>query len=271
MPHSRSSAKFSARPAASFKERLARVLENKVFEGVLLLFIVADIVLLLIEEGIDSQFLCFGGQTVALPDHQSQASWWSSWFCGSGSCPALQPVSHGTAHTAVLVCDVALGHHVAHSCHLCSLTILVATCIEMLLKFWVGPAAFLQNGFLVFESMIIIVSLSVDTLLVSWIEDRGEKIADRPYVHAAVMFVRLWRVIRIGYGFVEGIHDITEEAEKEAEKGVKNRLISLEFELSRYKAVCKEHEIILESASIDGNSRDGSPRRSKDPVDRGFT
>jgi len=124
----------------------------------------------------------------------------------------------------VLMCETRHGHHahhIAHNCHTASIVILVIFLIEISLKYWVNPDAFVHNWFLILDATVITVSLITDTVVMWYVQSHHTKIAghevsesDLATIAAALLFVRCWRVVRIAHGLAEHMHHAHEREHK---------------------------------------------------------
>jgi hypothetical protein len=128
--------------------------------------------------------------------------------------------AHGHGPDEVLMCETRDGHHahhIAHSCHIASIAILFIFLVEISVKYWVNPDAFIHNWFLILDATVIIVSILTDTLVMWWVESSNPKNIDKSDVAAiagALLFVRCWRVIRIAHGLGEHMHHAHEKEHK---------------------------------------------------------
>lgn len=139
---------------------------------------------------------------------------------------------HGHSHgqvgdheaTDVLVCEGRESHrveHLVHTCHLCSIAILVVFCVELLLKLWLVPG-FLYNGWHVLDIVVVFSSLLVDTVVMWYIasmEDSASHREEADVVAILLMLSRTWRVVRIIHGLYEFEEKREELKEQETAHG----------------------------------------------------
>jgi hypothetical protein len=134
---------------------------------------------------------------------------------------------HGGYTNEVLTCETRDGHHahgIVHYCHLASIGILVLFMIEIALKFWIKPGKFMHNYFLIIDATIVLVSLIIDTVVTWYVmshlsHNNAEDIrGELTLVVAVLLFVRLWRVVRIVHGLLNYIHEHTQRTAKLQQK-----------------------------------------------------
>jgi len=113
---------------------------------------------------------------------------------------------HGHGQNEVLMCETRSGpraHEIAHRCHIMSITILLAFLVEILVKFWVDPAHFLGHWFMLLDAAVVVVSLLVDTLVL-WLvaQNSTRDTSSLNMIVAALLVVRMWRIVRIAHGLL---------------------------------------------------------------------
>merc|ERR1712166_1265656 len=113
-----------------------------------------------------------------------------------------------------------------------SITILVIMLIDILLKFWVNPAEYVQSPWEVLDLVVVSLSLIIDVLVIPMIDNPEHK-SETELLMVALIVVRFWRVIRIAHGFFEVVG-----GEIERVKVLTDRIQSL-------KAQMKENGIVV--------------------------
>lgn len=262
--------------SSSTKKWLAELLENRKVELLIVTLVLCDLVLVLIEAGVDHHLFCVGGQKVVCPgdpgghevgvtthphghhhhghteSHHEHTRFLVDSWQAAGRRPAalLSLAAHGLTQAwhephdhdhgsgmcphpgaQILVCDTRDGHHAAHlthTCHQLSIAILCVFLVELSLKYWVAPAAFLSNFYHKLDLAVTLISLLVDTVVV-WIietyvhEDQEREAEDASLiVGGLVLTCRCWRLVRIGHGIFEEVHAVHEVDEEN--KKLKKRL-----------------------------------------------
>jgi len=239
----------------SGKRRVGEILENRWFEILIMVLVVCDVVLVMIEAGVDHHVLCIGGKVVPAPEHHGGHA------ALLGASPTLtrrlnQPHTvlavldmmsstdrhephtddehgHHAAPTEVLQCDTRDGHHahhLAHTCHTLSIAILVFFMAEILLKIWVNPEHFMASFVHKLDLVVVTVSLIIDTVVIAYIESqeeqgntRGPKKEEMELVAGLLLISRCWRFVRIFHGFFEEYEKIESKTSKEKKENEKLR------------------------------------------------
>jgi len=164
--------------------------------------------------------------------------------------------AHHDAHThdhgltdKVLICEMRDGHHahhIVHWCHMASITILVLFLVEIMLKFWVKPKEFLGNKFMVVDALIVVVSLLIDTVVTWYVmshssrETAEENRGTLTLVVAVLLFVRLWRVVRIVHGLLNYIHEHSKHTSKLQAKHDEHKK-----KLQEFKELCSTNRVSI--------------------------
>jgi len=194
----------------SGKSRVGEIVEHRWFEILIMCLVVCDILLVMVEAGVDHHVLCIGGKVVPVSGHHGSASLVgaSSTFTRRLRHPQstlavldmmnshdphhAEPIHaepqhhaephHGEPHHAephhaepdeVLQCDTREGHrahHLTHTCHMLSIAILVFFMVEILLKLWVNPEHFMASFVHKLDLVVISISLLIDVVIIPYIE-----------------------------------------------------------------------------------------------------
>mmetsp|Transcript_98518 Transcript_98518/g.195416 ORF Transcript_98518/g.195416 Transcript_98518/m.195416 type:complete len:291 (-) Transcript_98518:89-961(-) len=244
----------------SGKQRVGAILENRWFEILIMSLVVCDVLLVMVEGGVDHHVLCIGGKVVPASEHHGAASLMgasstfarrlrkpqsalANWDMVSSHLPHEQAHEHDSASLAhghhaepneVLQCDTREGHrahHIAHTCHVLSIAILVFFVLELLLKLWVNPEHFMASFVHKLDLVVVVVSLIIDTVVIAYIESQAEKgnidkskSGDIQVVAGLLVISRSWRFVRIFHGFYEEYHTIEQQTTKDKKENEKLRL-----------------------------------------------
>jgi len=225
----------------SGKHRVGEILENRWFEILVMCLVVCDVLLVMVEAGVDHNVLCIGGKVVPVSEHHGAASLVMA--TSSVTRRLRQPQSalavldmmsghdpHHPETNEVLQCDTREGHrahHLAHTCHMLSIPILVFFMVEILLKLWVNPEHFMASFVHKLDLVVISISLLIDVVIIPYIESHDvyqEKAKDFEIVAGLLILSRSWRFVRIFHGFFEEYHTIEERTAKEKKENEKLRL-----------------------------------------------
>lgn len=122
------------------------------------------------------------------------------------------------------------------ACHSLSICILCIFLAENLLKMSVHFQEFFSRPLHVLDFAVVAVSLVCDALIAPWLASHDEKVAgaELTLFSGALIFFRIWRVIRVLHGIFEVLHAEVEGTEKlEGElKDAHERIRSLEASLA---------------------------------------
>jgi len=133
------------------------------------------------------------------------------------------PHGHSRGHSKeVLMCDTRRGpraNAIAHKCHAASIAILCFFLLEISLKCWLDPEKFYKNWFTVIDATVVVVSLLVDTVVI-WIVQSFSSghTWQLTLIVAALLFVRMWRIIRIVHGLLGYMHEKQQQQEEVVEE-----------------------------------------------------
>jgi len=221
-------------PSGSLRRGLGRLLENKLFDAVILSLVVCDLVVTLVEFGVDENLLCLSGTQVTASHEclrfidagtrrleQLSQPFYIDWVHGAS------PLDFARANEAqVLTC---LGRHaektewILEHCKVTSLAILSFFCVELFARILVAPKQFFLNCFSVLDLLVTVVSL---VLLIF-----DDVAVQNGTVEASVfflVFLRAWRVVRILFSVAEIVEDSQVEKYKAMARSARARALALE-------------------------------------------
>jgi len=212
------------------KKSLAEFVESRPAEFTILLLVLCDVVLVVMEAGIDFKLFCIAGQVMAHSalnpgSSHVQLAQPHEFFLGKAH-HFLQPVKLVERPEQVLVCETPEGHHaehITHTCHLLSIAILCIFMAELLLKIWVHGKEFFHSAFEVLDLIIVSLSLVCDLWISRLVEAGGEadgsgNLAAAETASVLLIILRFWRVVRIAHGFYEIQHMDSERVMKQLEE-----------------------------------------------------
>mmetsp|Transcript_15665 Transcript_15665/g.37741 ORF Transcript_15665/g.37741 Transcript_15665/m.37741 type:complete len:310 (-) Transcript_15665:37-966(-) len=221
-----------------WRGKVLTVLEDKMTESFLLFLVVIDLLLLLVEIGLDLQIFCFAGK-VMTPAEMARAAWMaeqSHHHAGHGLVmgPPTDGVdggghgghgggdAHGgghfllemgtqilvsSAHNTWLMCDGSDGpnyHAVHHQASILSIAILGLFFFILLIKICLVPHMFIHNRMAMFDGFIVTTSFFFVAFLAPWIASFSPEMRTRLIgVSALLLCGRFLLVVRFVHTFVE--------------------------------------------------------------------
>lgn len=199
----------------SAKSRVARFLEGRFVEIAIVILVLADIVLVTIECGVEEHLICVDGKQVAygtaagqhlalsssrvplartvnrglgIDTHRVSRAIDSSLLPDdtqtSRTAVAVEKPSVAEEHPPVIVCSSKHGEkaeHIIHVCHAASVTILVIFAVEILAKMWAIPG-FLEIWHHQLDLVVVTLSLVIDTVVISYINHSQAKQPNRSHL-----------------------------------------------------------------------------------------
>mmetsp|Transcript_21232 Transcript_21232/g.56705 ORF Transcript_21232/g.56705 Transcript_21232/m.56705 type:complete len:262 (-) Transcript_21232:30-815(-) len=223
-------------PSGSFRRGLGRLLENKVFDAVILCLVVCDLVVTLVAFAVDENLLCLSGTEVTASHEclrfidsgtrhlELSQPFYIDWVHGASPLEFARAGQALAKPAQVLTC---LGRHdektewILERCKITSLAILSFFCVELFARILVAPRKFFLNCFPVLDLSITVVSF----LLLIF----DDVAVQNGTVEASVfllVFLRAWRVVRIL--FREIVEDSQVDKYKAMARSARARALALE-------------------------------------------
>lgn len=253
---------MTASPRDNLKVKAAHFLESRPFESLIVFLVLADVLFVAIEAGVEERLLCFNGKVVPYGspagNHLSlmherapptSADGGAQRGRGGAQLAPDKPQektsllnfgSDVVAHTfagedpPVLVCSSKHSEkveHVLHFCHMASIAILTIFVVEQAIKWWAIPGymGMWQNRL---DAFVVTFSLFIDTVVIAYVESKATETqnAERQEVTLMIVMIlmmlsRVWRVVRICHGIWEEYVHVEEEIEKPKEENAKLRQV----------------------------------------------
>jgi len=232
---------------------LAKVLESRQMEYLILFLVLCDVCCVAIEAGIDMKLFCVSGQLMSLPGSvRGDPMELSAHPMVSRPNPLRVSLvqQHFTVKTLsvreekeVLVCEGPEGpraERITGIAHVMSVAILFAFLVELLLKVALHGRTFFESAFEVLDLVVVVVSLICDVIIEPMIENsnaenKGKDLGALEVVGVLLILMRCWRVVRIAHGFYEIQYMENERAIAETEEK--------DAELEKLRATLKQHKI----------------------------
>lgn len=164
------------RSKQSLQHKIGLAMESKLVEYVICILTAVDVIIVMLEIGINVGWFCFGSE---------------------GEYHVRRLGNTSAAIAAHRTCETRTGHdtvHAFHQLHVTSIVILSIMLVELTLKTFADPRELIKNKFHLLDIFVVSVSWTVDVFV---------KLDGTATVVELFVIMRLWRIARIVHGLFE--------------------------------------------------------------------
>lgn len=240
---------------------LAKVLESRPVEYMILILVLLDVVCVATEAGVDMKILCVSGylmdadlispsatelmartQFSMVGTHKRQAKQLGAMSLLQKSAVKVVGAYASKEDVEVLVCESPEGpraKQITDFVHTLSVAILTFFLFELFLKMLLHGRHFFESTFEVLDLVIVSVSLICDVIIEPMVENtqglESKQLAAVEILEGLLIAMRFWRVVRIFHGVYEIQHMQQERASEKLEEK--------DAEIEKLRAILASHNL----------------------------